>query len=205
MRNRDRSARLTGRHSSVEAMVRATSEDKTFADEFEQKMARRRVIHHLISLRGVKGLSQMDIAAKMGCTQSRISKMEASDDDDLSLGDLRKYASAIGLGTEIGFMTRGSKIVDRVKVHAFQIETLIHRLAGLAEHDPAIAKGVSSFFGEAAFNLLVILQEAADKLPKSKKALEEESLDLEVYGPNEEGIAIEAKGAKTLPEEVVSA
>jgi transcriptional regulator with XRE-family HTH domain len=204
MAKRERSARLTGRHSSVEAMVRATSEDVAFADEFEQRMARRKVIHNLTSLRGVMGLSQKEIAAKMGCTQSRISKMESSNDDDIAFGDLRRYAAAIGLGTQFGFMPRGMKIVDRVKIHAFYIKALVDRLAGLVEHDPAIAKGVSSFFGEAAFNFLLILQGAADKLPKLEQFLEEE--DVDIYGPNgDQMVAGDVKRAKQLAKEEVPA
>ncbi len=164
---RERSTRATGNSSSVESMVRATSDDKVFVDDFGRKCARRRMIHHLITLRGAMGLSQTHLAKLLGCTQSRISKMEASDDDEITIGDIRKYASALGLSIQLSLIPRGATTVDRVKFHAFRIKTLVNNLAGLTENDPAIANGISSFFGEAAFNLLLILQEAADKLPRS--------------------------------------
>lgn len=185
MARRERSTRLAGRFSSVEAMVRATSDDKSFADEFEQRMARRRIINLLISLRGARGLTQKDIAARLNCTQSRVSKIENSIDEEIGFGDLREYASALGLTTQIVFMSRKAKTVDRVKFHAMQIKSLVERLAGLAQKDPAIAKGVSDFFGEAAFNLLRILQEAAEKLPDEALSTNETGTVVEICGPAE--------------------
>jgi transcriptional regulator with XRE-family HTH domain len=185
MAERERSTRLASRSSSVEAMVRATSDDKSFADEFEQRMARRRIINLLISLRGAKGLTQKDIAARLNCTQSRVSKIENSSDEEIDFGDLRKYASALGLTTQVVLMSRGTKTVDRVKFHAMQIKKLVHKLAGLAQSDPAIAMGVSDFFGEAAYNLLKILQEAADKLPDESLSTRDTGTEVEICGPAE--------------------
>lgn len=163
---RERSTRLTGKFSSVETMVRATSGDRESAESFERNNNKRRRIHFLIALRGAMGLSQTELAKRLGCTQSRISKLEGSDDDDISLGDFRKYSAALGFSMQTSFMPKGARTVDRVKFHAFQIKNLVDKLAGLVECDPAIASGVSSFFSEAAFNFLLILQQAADKLPR---------------------------------------
>ena len=148
-------------------MVRATVEDQEFEGEFQNQLRRRQAINRLMMVRGVKGLSQKGIADKLGCTQSRISKMESSDDHGITIGDLVKYAAAIDLSTVIMFMPKDAKAVDRVKFHAMQIKALVDGLAGLAENDSALAEGVKVFFGEAAYNLLRILQEAADKLPKT--------------------------------------
>jgi len=43
------------------------------------------------------GLSQTDLAARMKCTQSRISKIEDSLDAELSLKDIYEYAGAVGV------------------------------------------------------------------------------------------------------------
>ena len=183
MANRERSTRLTGKYTSVEAMVRATSDDPGFADDFERRSARRRLIRLLISLRGRMGLSQTDLAKRIGCTQSRVSKLEGSEDDEITFGDFRKYAAALGFSMQTSLMPKGVKTVDRVRFHALQIKNLVEKMAGLAEQDPAIAQGVSAFFGEAAFNLLLILQDAADKLPKPADASDDED-DL-LFAPEE--------------------
>ena len=85
------------RYSSVPEMVRDLSMDKEFASSLEQTMAERNIIDLLMGLRTSKGLSQQDIAAAMGCTQSRISKLENGKDDDLCVGDFHAYTAALGL------------------------------------------------------------------------------------------------------------
>lgn len=56
----------------------------------------RRLIHELIALRAVKGISQTDIAVKLNWSSWRISKLENGRDDDAKLGDLRAYAKVVG-------------------------------------------------------------------------------------------------------------
>jgi transcriptional regulator with XRE-family HTH domain len=204
MAQRERSARLTGRFSSVEEMVRATSDDQSFVDEFVQKMARQRIVNLLVSLRGVKGFTQKDLAERMNCTQSRISKIENSLDEEIGFGDFRQYASALGLTIQLVLMPRKARSVDRVKYHAMQIKKLVDALAGLAGDDSAIAQGVSAFFGEAAYNLIAILQEAADKLPKEALPTDDEGTEVEICGPEEPKVlpappkrVRKAKGART--------
>jgi transcriptional regulator with XRE-family HTH domain len=84
-------------------MVRETSDDDggAFADALEERLRCRGILKDLMVLRASRGLSQGDVAAKMGCTQSRISKLESSTDADLSLGDLAGYASAVGFRAKV--------------------------------------------------------------------------------------------------------
>ncbi len=167
--------------SSVE-MVRDVVEDPAFADDLTRHLAERRLVRRLFALRCAQGLSQKDIAEKMGCTQGRVSKLEASRDDDLSLGDIRAYAAALGLTTILG-LEGGPSAVARVKFHHACIMTAIDTLAKLALKDESIAKGIARFFGEAAFNFLAILEDATKKLPAEVQAL---GVLLEVVGPGDE-------------------
>jgi transcriptional regulator len=89
------------RFTSVSEMVREISEDRSFVEGFERRMRDRRIIKALLVLRVVRGWNQKDIADRLGCTQSRISKLESSADGDLRLADLRDYASALGQSVEI--------------------------------------------------------------------------------------------------------
>jgi transcriptional regulator len=89
------------RFISVSEMVREISEDRSFVEGFERRMRDRRIIKALLVLRVVRGWNQKDIADRLGCTQSRISKLESSADGDLRLADLRDYASALGQSVEI--------------------------------------------------------------------------------------------------------
>ena len=85
------------KYTSIEEMLRGISEDKQFADDFDRHVGKRRLVKHLFALRSVEGLSQKDIAERIGCSQSRISKLENGTDDDLRLADLAAHLGALDL------------------------------------------------------------------------------------------------------------
>lgn len=88
-------------YRSVSEMVHDT--DPEVADAFDEHLAERRIIKQLVVHRVVKGLSQKDIAQRMRCTQSRISKLESSTDGELSIDEIRSYAAAVGLKLSVVF------------------------------------------------------------------------------------------------------
>lgn len=157
------------RFTSITEMVRDVSEDKAFADDFEKLMEERQVVKTLLMLRAARGLNQQEIAHRLGCTQSRISKLESSSDGDIRLADLCGYASALGLSVEIVLMKKEATIVRRVKFHAAYIKRLMDRLACLAKDDENISCCALAFFGETAFNLLKIIQDAAKVVQNAAK------------------------------------
>lgn len=157
--NRERMSKKK-QYRSVTEMVRATADDPAFATGVERKISERNVINFLMGLRAAAGLSQSEIAAKMKCTQSRISKLENGKDDDLRIGDFHAYAEALGLELTIVLEKEGRTVVDEVKHHAFAIKRCLNRLAELAAKDETIAKGVRGFIGEAAYNLARIVEDA---------------------------------------------
>jgi transcriptional regulator with XRE-family HTH domain len=97
-------------HPNVPQMVREMS-DAAFADAFEARLRSRRIVKDLMVLRAGRGLTQGDIASKMGCSQSRISKLESSSDFDLTLGDLVRYASAVGLRVGVVLEPKGTTVI----------------------------------------------------------------------------------------------
>jgi transcriptional regulator with XRE-family HTH domain len=94
-------------YASVVQMVRETT-DAPFADAFEARLRNRRIVKDLMVMRAGRGLTQGDIASKMGCSQSRVSKVESSSDFDLTLGDLVRYASAVGFRVGVALEPRGT-------------------------------------------------------------------------------------------------
>ena len=158
---------------SIAEMVRDVSDDQSFADEFENHMKGQQVIQALLMLRAAKGLNQKDIADRIKCTQSRISKLESSCDGDLRLDDLCGYASALDLSVAIVLLKTEGTIVDRVKFHAAYIKRLMDRLAELSKDDESTSRGFRTFCGEAAFNLLKIIQDAAKVVQDARMAIRE--------------------------------
>ncbi len=92
-----RRSALSGRtYRSVDEMLRGHGYRRV-ADAVRQLSAKTRLIDELILARVAAGLTQAQLAAKLRCSQSRISKIEDSQDADLSLGDIRAYARIVGL------------------------------------------------------------------------------------------------------------
>lgn len=56
---------------------------------------RRALVEHLVSRRVALGLSQTDVAARMGTSQSAVARLE-SGAADLRLSTLERYAAALG-------------------------------------------------------------------------------------------------------------
>jgi transcriptional regulator with XRE-family HTH domain len=154
------------RYDDVSQMVRDNS-DKEFADSFEGLLAQRQLIKQLLVMRASKGLSQEDMATEMGCTQSRISKLESGADDNLRLGDLAAYLSVLGYWPQLLFVSKDVTLATQIKYHWAQTKELTEKLAKLANVDPAIAAGIAKFLGEACCNFLGVLLESAKTLPQA--------------------------------------
>lgn len=157
------------RYTSVSEMLSDLPEDKAFAADFADHINQRQVVKQLVALRSAKGVSQQDVAKSLEVTQSKVSKLENGIDDDLRLGDLKGYLKAFDMDLGIVFAEHSRTITDEVKYHAFEIKRLLSKLARLAKKDEEIAKGVSSFFGEAFFNLVRMLQKSSEQLAVNKK------------------------------------
>ena len=157
--------RPTGRRfKSVAELVNA----EVSAPEVQKAMAamekQTRLVTKLALLRQQAGLTQGQMAERMGITQSAISKLESGADDDLTVRELREYAKQTTqrIGVTFG---RPMNHVEAVKHHAFQIRAHLNALAELAQKDSEIEQAIQGFFGEAFFNILTILSQCQQQLP----------------------------------------
>jgi len=180
-------------YRSVSEMVHDLAEDKAFAGRVARRIAERNLTSHLMGLRAAAGMSQSDIAAKMKCTQSRISKLENGKDDDLRIGDFHAYADVLGLEMTIVLLAKDRTIVDEVKYHACAIGRRLKLLAKLAAKDATIAKGVKGFIGEAACNLARIVENAANMVGSAAEYDMIPSVPKEDFPP----IHVESPGEKS--------
>jgi transcriptional regulator with XRE-family HTH domain len=148
-------------------MVRDLLADEPgFVKEFETRLSNRQLVKSLAVIRARAGLSQKELAAKMGCSQSKISKLESGIDADLKFGDVAAYLQATDHEAKIFLVPGGGTLVDEVRMHAFRIKHLLDRMVELAGTDNAITKGVATFIEEAARNLARFTKMVGDALPK---------------------------------------
>ena len=87
-------------YRSVDEMLRGHGYRRV-AEAVRQLSTKTRLIDQLIIARAAAGLTQAQMAAKLRCSQSRISKIEDSQDADLSLGDIQAYARIVGLKLQL--------------------------------------------------------------------------------------------------------
>jgi transcriptional regulator with XRE-family HTH domain len=155
------------RYKSVSEMVRRLSEDTDFVEAFEREVADKTLAKCLFAMRCAKGLTQKEMAARLGCTQGRVSKLENARVDAIRVSDLVAYAQALGLTMSISFHKEVTA-AESVKYHAFQIKNLLDHLAELAHRDDEIFEGVKGFYAEYLVNILRLFEQSADKLPKKR-------------------------------------
>ena len=153
------------RYTSVSGLLQDVAPDLETRVATEKRISSRRLVKQLLARRAVKGLSQQEIAQKLDCTQSRISKLESSSDDDIRLGDLRTYAEAVGCEFGYGIVPQDMKPVDKVKGHVFAIKTHMDDLSRLAQTDETIVTGVANFFFELFVNFARLVGSSAKLLP----------------------------------------
>lgn len=161
-------AKPTGRrYASVSELLQKEKVGSEIRAEVSALNAHTVVIRQLVSLRAGAGMTQTDLAKKIGCTQSRISKIEASKDEDITLGVIRDYVQATE--SRIGiFCGKPISHVEAVKNHALSIRRHLESLADIAQKHDELEPHIQGFFGEAFFNILSILSECQNQMPNAR-------------------------------------
>lgn len=94
------------RHHKFSEIRRPTPPDRRA--RVEAIAARMEAAEWLAALRSAAGVTQVDLAKRLGVTQGNVSQLEAR--DDLLLSTLRDYVSALGGELEIAATVGGRRI-----------------------------------------------------------------------------------------------
>jgi transcriptional regulator with XRE-family HTH domain len=162
-------------YASVEEMVRdLSSDDDAFAGGVCREIAARNIINHLMAMRATQGLSQKDIAERMGCSQSRVSKLENGKDDDLRIGDFHCYAEALGFQLLVLLGKKGQPpIAERIRYHTSALQDLFVELEGLVRDDASMQRGmwklVLDSLRSLALGLAGMVKGLTRKLPHARQ------------------------------------
>lgn len=172
-------ARPTGRrYGSVQDLLKGEQVAPEVQSKVEALRKETGVTEILARLRVEAGLTQQQVAERLGTSQSAISKLESGRDEELTLGEVRKYAELTGQRIGLVF---GKPLghVDAVKVHALGIKQHLTALAEIAHKDEEIERAIQGFFGEAFFNLLVIFSKCQQQMPNNGSV----QVKVELIGP----------------------
>jgi len=156
---------LTGRrYHSVDEFLAGESVSADVRSAVSKLDKETMLVDSLIRARHEAGLTQQQMADKIGKTQGAISKLESSTDTEITVEELAAYAKA----TEQNFAIMIGKPmnhVESVKYHAFGIRDHLSKLAKEAHRNEEAEQAIQAFFGEAFFNILTILSKCQDEMP----------------------------------------
>lgn len=141
------------------------SEDPQLNDELDKFIHDRQVVKCLAATRCANGLSQKDIADKLGCSQSYVSKLESGLDCDLKIGEIEKYLDVLGIDSILLLKPKNQTAIDSIKFHAYKIKTGLEELASLASGDDESAKRVAKTHFDTLLGLVRIVSTSAEKIP----------------------------------------
>lgn len=127
--------------------------DTAGISKVRQRVASRSVSNMLSALRVRCGLTQKELASRMGKTQSAVSKLETASDDDFRLGDIRAYAAAIGFGISIDF-TEPMTLAREIRQQLDHFVRLIDRLKEFDSGDAAVSEALDKFKNDMSGKLL---------------------------------------------------
>ena len=88
--------------SAVEILKRRTSHDKELKRLYEEENLNFQIAILIRKAREHAGLTQKQLAAKIGTTQSVVSRLEDADYEGHSLSILQRIAEALGMKLKIG-------------------------------------------------------------------------------------------------------
>ena len=172
-------------YKNVKEMVKDVSLDPSFNNLLSKEIDGKRIAKFLFYLRCKNNLTQKQLAEKIGCTQSKISKIESAYNTELSVQDLLDYGKAMNLQLDLGYRHPSVKIVDMIKYHAFKIKHLFDQLTDLAKDDKELNVSIAKFHLEAFFNIDKILKDSFSKLDIIKKRLPGTKSNVHISAPIE--------------------
>lgn len=166
-------------YDSVAELVRETAGPR-FAKAFAKHQAERMMVNSMTTMRCLKHVSQVDLAKRMGCAQSKVSKIESSVDADLSFDDIVRYAVSLGYSVNLSLSPHKKRGVDRIRHHLDCMKRELELLVEAAGDDECIGPGVESFAVQTVQRMVEQIDVTLDKLPHRKHQQDNDvSVDVE--------------------------
>jgi ribosome-binding protein aMBF1 (putative translation factor) len=105
LRSPRRSSRKLKSAAAQSLFDRYVGKDAERIEEYEQEVINARIAREIYDLRTKAGLSQRQLAARVGTSASAICRLEDADYEGHSLALLKRIAAALGTRVEIRFVT----------------------------------------------------------------------------------------------------
>jgi transcriptional regulator with XRE-family HTH domain len=131
--------------------------DPSFPEQVREARRRTALATLLATKRVERGMSQAEVAARMGKAASTVSRLEASDDSSLRLGHIAAYARALDMKLSFRLADGELPVTERIKQYVYAIKRSLDELCEIAvgvKDDQEIMQGIRNFYGEVLINFL---------------------------------------------------
>jgi transcriptional regulator with XRE-family HTH domain len=184
---------LTGRRfDSMEAFLAGeavSAEVRSAVRKLDQETA---VVSSMVEARREAGLTQQQMAEKIGKTQGAVSKLESSADMEITLDEIAAYAKAIGMNFAI-MIGAPMNHIESVKYHALAIREHLSELAKEAHRNEEVEQAVQRFWGEAFFTILAILGKCQQEMPKGGAQVRMKTIGKSAFAERNDSKSVPAK------------
>ena len=111
--------------------------DEKVKQQVDEEICCSQLVNTLLQLRIEKGISQKELAKRIGCDPSKISRLEAGNDLQLRMGDVMQYLSALNVKMNMVVEDTSLPVAKKVdgdeviinKIHVFCSEVLFNFLS----------------------------------------------------------------------------
>jgi len=146
--------------------------DPAVETRVQDEIQRSSMVTRLLTLRVAKNVTQDKVAQAMDCDPSKISRLEAGNDEALKWNDILGYARALDLELTISFADKDLPASARIKHCVYEIHRGLQELATLAASlgvEDKITQEIRRFYAEVLFNFLARYKDGLDALGATMK------------------------------------
>ena len=143
-----------GEYKDYAAKVAAAMGTPEISDELVREHQATGIADYLCNERNRQGLSQRDIAKRMGVSASKICRIEDSYDRDLAYADILAYAAALGIEPTLVFEKPNASVAERSEGLVYRIADLLQKLKKLVPESGLRQDAIDDFSGRVLFPVL---------------------------------------------------
>ena len=136
------------------AKVAAAMGTPEIAEELVKEHQATGIADYLCNERNMQGLSQRDVAKRMGVSASKICRIEDSYDRDLAYADIMAYAAALGVEPKLAFENPNASVAERSESLVYRIADLLQKLKKLVPESGLRQDAIDDFSGRVLFPVL---------------------------------------------------
>ena len=114
----------------------------------------RRTARSLVFERERLGLSQKQVAQRMGVSQSKVCRLESSEDANLVYGDVAAYAKALGLNVTLFYDDIEAQPEIRAQIYAEHIADMLEKLRKVLPKGIGYEDEIAHFSGNVLLPLI---------------------------------------------------